>query len=136
MTLLEKGTRIEGVKSFTLSEDYLADPDNGLSFYYRFFLFSFTQLRKAPFMIKPDLDMPDDALTVARQLAELAEDEGDLALARTALAEVLARLARGAAQVETLQARIVQEKRLEMFQELEDVHVRLGTNQPTFLQAR
>jgi alkanesulfonate monooxygenase SsuD/methylene tetrahydromethanopterin reductase-like flavin-dependent oxidoreductase (luciferase family) len=46
------------------AEDYLADPDNGLSFYYRFFLFSFTQLRKAPFMVKPDLDMPDDALTV------------------------------------------------------------------------
>ena len=31
--------------------------------------------------------------------------------------EVLARLARGAAEVETLQARIVQEKRLEMFQD-------------------
>ena len=31
--------------------------------------------------------------------------------------EVLARLARGAAEIETLQARIVQEKRLEMFQD-------------------
>jgi alkanesulfonate monooxygenase SsuD/methylene tetrahydromethanopterin reductase-like flavin-dependent oxidoreductase (luciferase family) len=46
------------------AEDYLADPDNGLSFYYRFFLFSFTSLRKALFMVKPDLDMPDDAVTV------------------------------------------------------------------------
>jgi alkanesulfonate monooxygenase SsuD/methylene tetrahydromethanopterin reductase-like flavin-dependent oxidoreductase (luciferase family) len=46
------------------AEDYLADPDNGLSFYYKFFLFSFTNLRKALFMVKPDLDMPDDAVTV------------------------------------------------------------------------
>jgi alkanesulfonate monooxygenase SsuD/methylene tetrahydromethanopterin reductase-like flavin-dependent oxidoreductase (luciferase family) len=46
------------------AEDYLADPDNGLSFYYRFFLFSFSQLRRALHMVKPDLDMPDDAVTV------------------------------------------------------------------------
>jgi alkanesulfonate monooxygenase SsuD/methylene tetrahydromethanopterin reductase-like flavin-dependent oxidoreductase (luciferase family) len=46
------------------AEDYLADPNNGLSFYYRFFLFSFTELRKALFMVKPDLDMPDEAVTV------------------------------------------------------------------------
>ncbi|MBI2014148.1 MAG: LLM class flavin-dependent oxidoreductase, partial [Candidatus Rokubacteria bacterium] len=46
------------------AEDYLADPDNGLSFYYRFFLFSFSRLRKALFMVKPDLAMPDEAVTV------------------------------------------------------------------------
>jgi alkanesulfonate monooxygenase SsuD/methylene tetrahydromethanopterin reductase-like flavin-dependent oxidoreductase (luciferase family) len=46
------------------AEDYLADPDNGLSFYYRFFLFSFTRLRKALFMVKPDLEMPDEDVTV------------------------------------------------------------------------
>ena len=46
------------------AEEYLADPDNGLSFYYRFFHFSFSQLRKALFMVKPDLEMPDEDLTV------------------------------------------------------------------------
>ena len=46
------------------AEKYLADPDNGLSFYYRFFHFSFSQLRKALFMVKPDLEMPDEDLTV------------------------------------------------------------------------
>ena len=46
------------------AEDYLADPDNGLSFYYRYFLHSFGQIRKALFMLKPDLDMPDEAVTV------------------------------------------------------------------------
>ena len=46
------------------AEDYLADPENGLSFYYKFFLFSFSQLRKALFMVKPDLDMPDSEVTV------------------------------------------------------------------------
>jgi alkanesulfonate monooxygenase SsuD/methylene tetrahydromethanopterin reductase-like flavin-dependent oxidoreductase (luciferase family) len=46
------------------AEDYLADPDNGLSFYYRFFRYSFAQGRKALFMLKPDLDMPDEAVTV------------------------------------------------------------------------
>ena len=38
------------------AEEYLADPDNGLSFYYTFFHFSFSQGRKALFMLKPDLD--------------------------------------------------------------------------------
>ena len=46
------------------AEDYLADPDNGLSFYYRFFLFSFTNLRKALHMVKPDPAMPDEGVTV------------------------------------------------------------------------
>jgi alkanesulfonate monooxygenase SsuD/methylene tetrahydromethanopterin reductase-like flavin-dependent oxidoreductase (luciferase family) len=46
------------------AEDYLADPDNGLSFYYRFFHHSFAHGRKALFMVKPDLDMPDEAVTV------------------------------------------------------------------------
>jgi alkanesulfonate monooxygenase SsuD/methylene tetrahydromethanopterin reductase-like flavin-dependent oxidoreductase (luciferase family) len=32
--------------------------------YYSFFLFSFTRLRKALFIVKPDLDMPDEAVTV------------------------------------------------------------------------
>jgi alkanesulfonate monooxygenase SsuD/methylene tetrahydromethanopterin reductase-like flavin-dependent oxidoreductase (luciferase family) len=46
------------------AEDYLADPENGLSFYYRFFQFSFSQLRKALFMVKPDLETPDEKVTV------------------------------------------------------------------------
>src|SRR5256712_4753505 len=46
------------------AEDYLADPDSGLSFYYSFFLFSFSRLRKALFMVKPDQAMPDEAVTV------------------------------------------------------------------------
>jgi alkanesulfonate monooxygenase SsuD/methylene tetrahydromethanopterin reductase-like flavin-dependent oxidoreductase (luciferase family) len=46
------------------AEEYLADPDNGLSFYYRFFHFSFSELRKALHMVKPDLEMPDEDLTV------------------------------------------------------------------------
>ena len=46
------------------AEDYLADPENGLSFYYKFFLFSFSQLRKALFMVKPDVDLPDEAVTM------------------------------------------------------------------------
>jgi alkanesulfonate monooxygenase SsuD/methylene tetrahydromethanopterin reductase-like flavin-dependent oxidoreductase (luciferase family) len=46
------------------AEDYLADPDSGLSFYYRFFLHSFGVARKALFMLKPDLDLPDEAMTV------------------------------------------------------------------------
>ena len=44
------------------AEDYLADPDNGLSFYYQFFIHSFSRGRKALFMLKPDLDVPDEAL--------------------------------------------------------------------------
>ncbi len=46
------------------AEDYLADPGNGLSYYYTFFRHSFAQGRKALYMIKPDLDVPDEALTV------------------------------------------------------------------------
>jgi alkanesulfonate monooxygenase SsuD/methylene tetrahydromethanopterin reductase-like flavin-dependent oxidoreductase (luciferase family) len=46
------------------AEDYLADPENGLSFYYKFFLFSFSQLRKALFRVKPDLDTSDDAVSM------------------------------------------------------------------------
>jgi alkanesulfonate monooxygenase SsuD/methylene tetrahydromethanopterin reductase-like flavin-dependent oxidoreductase (luciferase family) len=46
------------------AEDYLSDPENALSFYYKFFLFSFSQLRKALHMVKPDLDAPDETVTV------------------------------------------------------------------------
>jgi alkanesulfonate monooxygenase SsuD/methylene tetrahydromethanopterin reductase-like flavin-dependent oxidoreductase (luciferase family) len=46
------------------AEDYLADPGSGLSFYYKFFIHSFAQGRKALFMLKPDPDMPDEATTV------------------------------------------------------------------------
>ena len=46
------------------AEDYLADPASGLSFYYKFFIHSFAQGRKALFMIKPDVDLPDEATTV------------------------------------------------------------------------
>jgi alkanesulfonate monooxygenase SsuD/methylene tetrahydromethanopterin reductase-like flavin-dependent oxidoreductase (luciferase family) len=46
------------------AEDYLADPDNGLSFYYHFFIYSFSRGRKALFMLKPDLDVPDEAVTL------------------------------------------------------------------------
>ncbi|MEK7385857.1 MAG: LLM class flavin-dependent oxidoreductase, partial [candidate division NC10 bacterium] len=46
------------------AEDYLADPDNGLSFYYRFFIRSFSSARKALFMLKPDLLLPDEDVTV------------------------------------------------------------------------
>src|SRR5205814_2506779 len=62
------------------------------SFYYNFFLFSFSQLRKALLMVKPDLEMPDDAVTmesikrgmiiagsprrVAEQIAALREETG------------------------------------------------------------
>ena len=51
-------------ESETEAKDYLADPENGLSFYYKFFHFSFSQLRKALFMVKSDLDMPDEAVTM------------------------------------------------------------------------
>jgi alkanesulfonate monooxygenase SsuD/methylene tetrahydromethanopterin reductase-like flavin-dependent oxidoreductase (luciferase family) len=44
--------------------DYLADPDNGLSYYYRFFRHSFSESRQALFMLKPDPEMSDDATTV------------------------------------------------------------------------
>jgi alkanesulfonate monooxygenase SsuD/methylene tetrahydromethanopterin reductase-like flavin-dependent oxidoreductase (luciferase family) len=46
------------------AEEYLADPDSGLSFYYKFFIHSFAQGRKALFMIKPDVDLPDERTTV------------------------------------------------------------------------
>jgi alkanesulfonate monooxygenase SsuD/methylene tetrahydromethanopterin reductase-like flavin-dependent oxidoreductase (luciferase family) len=46
------------------AEEYLADPTSGLSFYYKFFIHSFAQGRKALFMIKPDVNLPDDATTV------------------------------------------------------------------------
>jgi alkanesulfonate monooxygenase SsuD/methylene tetrahydromethanopterin reductase-like flavin-dependent oxidoreductase (luciferase family) len=46
------------------AEDYLADPDSGLSFYYRFFHYSFSTARKALFMLKPDLLVPDEDVTV------------------------------------------------------------------------
>jgi alkanesulfonate monooxygenase SsuD/methylene tetrahydromethanopterin reductase-like flavin-dependent oxidoreductase (luciferase family) len=46
------------------AEDYLAAPDTGLEFYYRFFHFSFSHGRKALFMLKPDLEVPDEDVTV------------------------------------------------------------------------
>jgi alkanesulfonate monooxygenase SsuD/methylene tetrahydromethanopterin reductase-like flavin-dependent oxidoreductase (luciferase family) len=46
------------------AEDYLAQPDSGLSFYYSFFIHSFSKARQALFMVKPDPAMPDDAVTV------------------------------------------------------------------------
>jgi alkanesulfonate monooxygenase SsuD/methylene tetrahydromethanopterin reductase-like flavin-dependent oxidoreductase (luciferase family) len=46
------------------AEDYLADPNNGLSFYYTFFHHSFSQGRKALFMLKPDLEVPDEDITM------------------------------------------------------------------------
>ena len=46
------------------AEDYLADPGNALSFYWSFFRFSFSQLRRALFMVAPDPALPDEAVTV------------------------------------------------------------------------
>jgi alkanesulfonate monooxygenase SsuD/methylene tetrahydromethanopterin reductase-like flavin-dependent oxidoreductase (luciferase family) len=46
------------------AEDYLADTDTGLEFYYRFFHHSFSKGRKALFMLKPDLETPDEDVTV------------------------------------------------------------------------
>lgn len=46
------------------AEDYLADPGNALSFYWSFFRFSFSQLRRALFMVASDPDLPDEAVTV------------------------------------------------------------------------
>ena len=46
------------------ADDYVADPDSGLSFYYKFFIQSFAQGRKALFMLKPDLEVPDAEVTV------------------------------------------------------------------------
>ena len=45
------------------AEDYLADPDTGLAFYFRFFVHSFGKGRKMLFMLKPDLEVPDEDLT-------------------------------------------------------------------------
>jgi alkanesulfonate monooxygenase SsuD/methylene tetrahydromethanopterin reductase-like flavin-dependent oxidoreductase (luciferase family) len=44
--------------------DYLADPESGLTYYYSWFLFSFSRLRKALFMVKDRLEMPDEDVTV------------------------------------------------------------------------
>jgi len=46
------------------AEDYLAAPDTGLSYYYRFFQYSFGHARKALYMLKPDLLIPDEDVTV------------------------------------------------------------------------
>ncbi len=46
------------------AEDYLADSTNALSYYYSFFRYNFSTVRKALFMVKPDPDMPDEAATV------------------------------------------------------------------------
>jgi len=46
------------------AEDYLAEPDTGLTYYYSFFHHSFSQARKALFMLKPDLIVPDEDVTV------------------------------------------------------------------------
>lgn len=46
------------------AEDYLAATDSGLEFYYRFFHHSFSSARKALFMLKPDLLVPDEDVTV------------------------------------------------------------------------
>jgi alkanesulfonate monooxygenase SsuD/methylene tetrahydromethanopterin reductase-like flavin-dependent oxidoreductase (luciferase family) len=45
------------------ADDYLADPRSGLSFYYQFFHYSFSRGRKALFMLKPDLSVPDEDVT-------------------------------------------------------------------------
>ena len=46
------------------AEEYLADPHSGLSFYYSFFHHSFSHGRKALFMLKPDLEVPDEDITM------------------------------------------------------------------------
>ncbi len=46
------------------ADDYLADGDTALSFYYSFMHFNFAHARKALFMLKPDLELPDEDLTV------------------------------------------------------------------------
>ena len=46
------------------AEEYLADPNSGLSYYYSFFRHNFLVARKALFMVKPDPEMPDEATTV------------------------------------------------------------------------
>jgi len=46
------------------TEDYLAAPDTALSFYYSFMHYNFSHARKALFMLKPDLELPDEDVTV------------------------------------------------------------------------
>ena len=46
------------------AEEYLADPESALHFYYTFFHHTFSTARKALFMLKPDLLMPDEDVTV------------------------------------------------------------------------
>ncbi|HLW58703.1 MAG TPA: LLM class flavin-dependent oxidoreductase [bacterium] len=46
------------------AEDYLADSTNALSYYYSFFKYTLSTVRKALFMIKPTPDMPDEEATV------------------------------------------------------------------------
>jgi alkanesulfonate monooxygenase SsuD/methylene tetrahydromethanopterin reductase-like flavin-dependent oxidoreductase (luciferase family) len=46
------------------AEEYLADSNNALSYYYSFFRHNFSVARKALFMLKPDPDMTDEAATV------------------------------------------------------------------------
>ncbi len=46
------------------AEEYLADPSSGLHFYYSFFHYTFSNARKALYMLKPDLLMPDEDVTV------------------------------------------------------------------------
>jgi alkanesulfonate monooxygenase SsuD/methylene tetrahydromethanopterin reductase-like flavin-dependent oxidoreductase (luciferase family) len=46
------------------ADDYLADPDSGLTYYYRYFRHAMSTERDALFMLKPSLDMSDEATTV------------------------------------------------------------------------
>ena len=46
------------------AEDYLAEGDTALSFYYSFMHYNFSHARKALFMLKPDLVVPDEDVTV------------------------------------------------------------------------
>ena len=46
------------------AEEYLADPSSGLHFYFSFFLHNFANVRRALYMLKPDVEIPDEALTV------------------------------------------------------------------------
>jgi alkanesulfonate monooxygenase SsuD/methylene tetrahydromethanopterin reductase-like flavin-dependent oxidoreductase (luciferase family) len=46
------------------AEEYLVDSNNALSYYYSFFRFTFSVVRKALYMIKPDPEMPDEAATI------------------------------------------------------------------------
>lgn len=46
------------------AEEYLADSNNGLAYYYSFFRHNFSVARQALFMLKPDPDMSDGAATV------------------------------------------------------------------------